>query len=234
MADEQAGRGFRFPWRDARASRVAARGALARARLARHAPLAARGRRGALRAVDRRDRGAAALSAGRSSTTRWWRSRSASARTRSSRPAAAATSSTATATCSPTPSTPIRSSPTRPRSRTSTRWRRASVPRSIAATRRSGCAIAKSLRRKGQFAWVARKVSPDEERRVRALELKGIGFVKESRRFYPKRELLAHVLGYVGARQRRPGAASSPRTTRIIRGRAGQGAASSSTPSAAS
>ena len=45
---------------------------------------------------------------------------------------------------------------------------------------------------------MARKVSPDEERRVRALDLKGIGFFKESRRFYPKRELLAHVLGYVG------------------------------------
>ena len=41
-------------------------------------------------------------------------------------------------------------------------------------------------------------MSPDEERRVHALEIKGIGFVKESRRFYPKRELLAHVLGYVG------------------------------------
>jgi cell division protein FtsI (penicillin-binding protein 3) len=59
-------------------------------------------------------------------------------------------------------------------------------------------AIAKSLRRNGQFAYLARKVSPDEEHRVRALELKGIGFLKESRRFYPKRELLAHVLGYVG------------------------------------
>ncbi len=58
--------------------------------------------------------------------------------------------------------------------------------------------IAKNLRRTGQFAWVARKVSPDEERRVRALDIKGIGFFKESRRFYPKRELLAHVLGYVG------------------------------------
>ena len=64
------------------------------------------------------------------------------------------------------------------------------MPLSIAVMRRSGYAIAKSLRRKGQFAWVVRKVSPDEERRVRALELKGIGFVKESRRFYPKRELL--------------------------------------------
>ena len=71
--------------------------------------------------------------------------------------------------------------------------------------RQSAHAIAKSLRRKGQFAWVVRKVSPDEERRVRALDLKGIGFVKESRRFYPKRELLSHVLGYVGARRRRPG-----------------------------
>jgi cell division protein FtsI (penicillin-binding protein 3) len=59
-------------------------------------------------------------------------------------------------------------------------------------------AIAKNLRRKGQFAWIARKVSPDEERRVRGLEIKGVGFFKESRRFYPKRELLSHVLGYVG------------------------------------
>ena len=58
--------------------------------------------------------------------------------------------------------------------------------------------IAKNLRRKGQFAYVARKVSPDVESRVRALELKGVGVVKESRRFYPKRELMAHVLGYVG------------------------------------
>lgn len=59
-------------------------------------------------------------------------------------------------------------------------------------------AMLKSLRRTGQFAYLARKVSPDEEQRVRALELKGVGITKESRRFYPKRELLAHVLGYVG------------------------------------
>jgi cell division protein FtsI (penicillin-binding protein 3) len=58
--------------------------------------------------------------------------------------------------------------------------------------------IARSLRRKGQFAYVARKVSPEEEERVRALQLKGIGVLQESRRFYPNRELLAHVLGYVG------------------------------------
>jgi cell division protein FtsI (penicillin-binding protein 3) len=59
-------------------------------------------------------------------------------------------------------------------------------------------AMAKNLRRKGRFAYLVRRVSPEEEERVRALALKGVGVVKESRRFYPKRELLAHVLGYVG------------------------------------
>ena len=56
----------------------------------------------------------------------------------------------------------------------------------------------RTLRRKAQFAYLARKVSPDEARRVKALELKGIAFIKESRRYYPKKELAAHVLGYVG------------------------------------
>ncbi len=158
----------------------------------------------------------------RSTTTMVRAGAEPAARTRSSRPAAAATSSTATATCSPTASTPIRSSPTRPRLRTSTRWRRACAPRSIAAMRPSAQAIAKSLRRKGQFAWVVRKVSPDEERRVRALELEGIGFVKESRRFYPKRELLAHVLGYVGLDNVGLAGIESAFDA-IIRGHAGQG-----------
>ena len=44
----------------------------------------------------------------------------------------------------------------------------------------------------------APKVSPDEEQRVRDLKLQGVGFVKESRRYYPNKELAAHVLGYVG------------------------------------
>jgi cell division protein FtsI (penicillin-binding protein 3) len=48
------------------------------------------------------------------------------------------------------------------------------------------------------FAYVRRQVSPDAARRVAALNLDGIGFIKESRRFYPNTELAAHVLGYVG------------------------------------
>jgi cell division protein FtsI (penicillin-binding protein 3) len=58
--------------------------------------------------------------------------------------------------------------------------------------------MAKSLRRDTQFVYLARKVSPDEALRVRALKLKGVAFLKESRRYYPKKELAAHVLGYVG------------------------------------
>ncbi len=48
------------------------------------------------------------------------------------------------------------------------------------------------------FAWVARKVDQDTSNRVRALNLSGIAFRKEPKRFYPKRELLAQTLGYVG------------------------------------
>jgi cell division protein FtsI (penicillin-binding protein 3) len=48
------------------------------------------------------------------------------------------------------------------------------------------------------FAWVARKVTPDIANRVRQLNLKGIYFQKEFKRFYPNGDLGSHVLGYVG------------------------------------
>ena len=59
-------------------------------------------------------------------------------------------------------------------------------------------AIAKSLARRTSFAYVARKVSQEEAKRVRALALPGITLLKESRRYYPNSELAAHVVGYVG------------------------------------
>jgi len=49
-----------------------------------------------------------------------------------------------------------------------------------------------------EFVWVARKLDPETSRRVRALDLPGIFFLTESRRYYPMRELAAHTLGYVG------------------------------------
>jgi cell division protein FtsI (penicillin-binding protein 3) len=52
------------------------------------------------------------------------------------------------------------------------------------------------------FAYVRRQVSPDEAKRVAALNLEGIGSIKEDRRFYPNKELAAHLLGYVGVDNR--------------------------------
>jgi cell division protein FtsI (penicillin-binding protein 3) len=48
------------------------------------------------------------------------------------------------------------------------------------------------------FCWVARKADAETAARLKALNLKGIYFEKESKRFYPKRELASQVLGYVG------------------------------------
>src|SRR5947207_172780 len=48
------------------------------------------------------------------------------------------------------------------------------------------------------FCWVARKLDSDTAARIRALNLRGVYFQKEPKRFYPKRELGAQVLGYVG------------------------------------
>jgi cell division protein FtsI (penicillin-binding protein 3) len=54
------------------------------------------------------------------------------------------------------------------------------------------------LKRQRFFAYIRRQVSPELAKRVEALKLDGIAFLKESQRFYPNRELAAHLLGWVG------------------------------------
>ena len=54
------------------------------------------------------------------------------------------------------------------------------------------------MRASHAFAWIARKIDNATSARIRALNLKGVYFQKESKRFYPKGELAAQVLGYVG------------------------------------
>jgi len=58
--------------------------------------------------------------------------------------------------------------------------------------------IENRMRGSHAFAWVARKVDGAASAHVHALNLKGIYFQKESKRFYPKGDLAAQVLGYVG------------------------------------
>jgi cell division protein FtsI (penicillin-binding protein 3) len=55
-----------------------------------------------------------------------------------------------------------------------------------------------TLEKTRAFVWVRRKVDPTVARAVRALQLDGVGFLTENRRYYPQRELAAHVIGYVG------------------------------------
>jgi cell division protein FtsI (penicillin-binding protein 3) len=49
-----------------------------------------------------------------------------------------------------------------------------------------------------RFAWVKRLVKSEEAESVRSLNLPGVGFTKEARRFYPHRELAAQVIGLAG------------------------------------
>lgn len=54
-----------------------------------------------------------------------------------------------------------------------------------------------------KFVWLARKVAPDVPARVRACGLKdGIGWLSDCRRYYPKKDIASHVLGFTGTDNR--------------------------------
>src|SRR3989454_1117964 len=65
-------------------------------------------------------------------------------------------------------------------------------------TRADGRELLAKCKASRTFCWVARKADAETAARIRALNLRGIYFQKESKRFYPKRELAAQVIGYVG------------------------------------
>lgn len=48
------------------------------------------------------------------------------------------------------------------------------------------------------FVWLKRQVAPIESRRVKALGLPGVHFIKEHKRYYPNGSLGAQVLGFTG------------------------------------
>jgi len=49
----------------------------------------------------------------------------------------------------------------------------------------------------GSFVWILRKLPPDKAEAVRALNLKGVYLQTENQRYYQKRELASHVVGFV-------------------------------------
>jgi cell division protein FtsI (penicillin-binding protein 3) len=58
--------------------------------------------------------------------------------------------------------------------------------------------IATRLNAGRNFAWIARRATPQVAAAVKALNMKGIYFQKEFQRFYPDDQIAAQVLGYVG------------------------------------
>jgi cell division protein FtsI/penicillin-binding protein 2 len=52
------------------------------------------------------------------------------------------------------------------------------------------------------FVWVQRKMTPAQADKIASLNLPGLGFVKENKRYYPKRSLAAQILGFVGTDNR--------------------------------
>ncbi len=58
--------------------------------------------------------------------------------------------------------------------------------------------ILKKLSTGKGFVWLERRIAPDVAARIKSLRLAGIGFVKESKRFYPNFEMASHVLGFTG------------------------------------
>src|SRR5215469_13026011 len=62
------------------------------------------------------------------------------------------------------------------------------IPRDVLETR---------FQSSGSFVWISRKLPPDKAEAVRALNLRGVYLQSENQRYYPKRDLAAHVLGFV-------------------------------------
>jgi cell division protein FtsI (penicillin-binding protein 3) len=58
--------------------------------------------------------------------------------------------------------------------------------------------ILKLVERDRSFVWIKRRIEPDQAEKVRELELKGVGVTTETRRYYPGKEIAAHLIGFVG------------------------------------
>jgi cell division protein FtsI (penicillin-binding protein 3) len=54
------------------------------------------------------------------------------------------------------------------------------------------------LFRKKSFIWIARKLMPDQLQAIKRLNIKGLSFLKESKRSYPNSYLASHVIGFAG------------------------------------
>jgi len=58
--------------------------------------------------------------------------------------------------------------------------------------------ILKLLKRNRSFVWIKRKIAPSLTRKVASLEIDGVGVTADVKRYYPGREIGAHLIGFAG------------------------------------
>ncbi len=58
--------------------------------------------------------------------------------------------------------------------------------------------VRRRLAKDRSFVWLRRQVDPPTAAHVRRLRLPGVHLLRESKRFYPRRQLSGHLLGFVG------------------------------------
>ena len=58
--------------------------------------------------------------------------------------------------------------------------------------------ILKKLKSNRNFVWIKRKCELNAVEKLKQLDLVGVGFIAETKRYYPKRKLAASTLGFVG------------------------------------
>lgn len=59
-------------------------------------------------------------------------------------------------------------------------------------------AILAKFSSKGRFVWVERKLNLEAAERIKKMGIKGLGFMSDAKRFYPKGRLASHIIGAVG------------------------------------
>lgn len=62
--------------------------------------------------------------------------------------------------------------------------------------------LAKLALRDDPYEPLKRKVTDDVVERIKELELRGIGFIPEPYRFYPEKNTMSHILGFVGSNEK--------------------------------
>lgn len=58
--------------------------------------------------------------------------------------------------------------------------------------------LLKSLRKKSEFVWIQRKITPEKMAQLEAAQIKGIRSVMESKRVYPRGPLMGQLIGFAG------------------------------------